>query len=294
MTQAVEIRGLSKTFGRTRALQDVNMALESNKIFGLLGRNGAGKSTLIKLITGQLFPTGGEIKVFGEAPYENAKVLSQICVIRENGTFLKDMKAKDALSIAAAYYPNWDQSLADRMVKHFKLDLRKCYKSLSLGMKSQLGIIVGLASRAPLTIFDEPYIGLDAPGRQLFYDLLLEEYMAYPRTFILATHLIDEVANLFEEVIILAGGSVRLQDETDRIKEQSFFISGPAPEVERRVAGKKVIYRHTLGKTLVVGIYDRLSPGEIQDLKAAGLEVDAMPLQKLFIYLTEERGDGDV
>lgn len=294
MTYAVETRGLSKMFGKTQALREVNLALEENKIYGLLGRNGAGKSTLIKLLTSQIFPTAGEVKVFGEVPFENAGVLSRICVIRENGTFLGDMKVKDALQVAAAYYPNWDQSLADRMVKHFKLDLRKCYKALSLGMKSQLGMIVGLASRAPLTIFDEPYLGLDAPGRQLFYDLLLEEYMAYPRTFILATHLIDEVANLFEEVIILAGGTVKLQDQADRIKEKSFFISGPPAEVERRLVGKQVLYRQSLGKTLVAGLYDRLSPEEIRELRAAGLEIDTMPLQKLFIYLTEERGDGNV
>lgn len=294
MNYAVETRGLSKVFGKTQALRDVNIALEENKIYGLLGRNGAGKSTLIKLLTAQLFPTAGEIKIFGETPYENARVLSQICVIKESGTFLKEMKARDALKIAADYYPNWDQSLADRMVQHFKLNLRKSYKSLSLGMKSQLGMIVGIASRAPLTIFDEPYIGLDAPARQFFYDLLLDEYTAHPRTFILATHLIDEVANLFEEVIILAGGTVKLHDEADRIKEKSLFISGPPEEVESKVAGKQVIYRNTLGKTLVVGLYDQLSPAEIRELKAAGLEVSAMPLQKLFIYLTAERGEGDV
>lgn len=294
MAYVVETKGLSKVFGNTRALRDVSITVEKNKIYGLLGRNGAGKSTLIKLLTSQLFPTAGEIKVFGEAPYENTRVLSQICVVRESGTFLKDMKAGDALKIAAAYYPNWDQSLADRMIKRFKLDLRKCYKSLSLGMKSQLGIVVGLASRAPLTIFDEPYIGLDAPGRQLFYDWLLEDYMEYPRTIILSTHLIDEVANLFEKVIILEQGSVKLIDETDKIKEKSFLISGFQGEVDSKLKGKRIIYRDTLGKRVVVGIYDQLTPEEINFMEAAGLEVSPMPLQKLFIYLTAERGEGDV
>ncbi|NLC76082.1 MAG: ABC transporter ATP-binding protein [Clostridia bacterium] len=294
MTYAVETRNLSKLFGKTKALSEVSIALQENKIYGLLGRNGAGKSTLLKLLTGQLFPTTGDIKLFGETPYENAGALSKVCIVRETGTFLKDMKARDALKVTSSYYPNWDQGLADRLVKAFKLDLKKNYKSLSLGMKSQLGIIVGLASRAPLTIFDEPYIGLDAPGRQLFYDLLLEEYGEKPRTFILSTHLIDEVANLFEEVIILEQGSVKLIEETDKIKERAFFVSGPQGEVERRVRGKQVIYRDTLGKTAVAGVYDQLTPEERSVLETAGLEVSPMPLQKLFIYLTDERGEGDV
>lgn len=294
MTYAVETQNLSKAFGKTSALDGVSVSLQENKIYGLLGRNGAGKSTLLKLLTAQLFPTTGEIKIFGETPFENAGALSKVCIVRETGTFLKDMKARDALKVASSYYPNWDQGLADRLVKAFKLDLKKSYKSLSLGMKSQLGIIVGLASRAPLTIFDEPYIGLDAPGRQLFYDLLLEEYGEEPRTFILSTHLIDEVANLFEEVIILEKGSVKLVDETDKIKEKAFFISGPQAEVERRIKGKQVIHRDTLGKTAVAGVYDQLSAKELSSLEAAGLEISPMPLQKLFIYLTAERGEGDV
>ncbi|NLL19349.1 MAG: ABC transporter ATP-binding protein [Clostridia bacterium] len=294
MTYAIETRNLGKLYGKTKALDGVSVALQENKIYGLLGRNGAGKSTLLKLLTGQIFPTTGEIKLFGETPYENANALSKVCIVRETGTFLKDMKARDALKVASTYYPNWDQELADRLVKAFKLDLKKNYKSLSLGMKSQLGIIVGLASRAPLTIFDEPYIGLDAPGRQLFYDLLLEEYGEKPRTIILSTHLIDEVANLFEEVIILEQGSVKLIDETDKIKEKAFFISGSQGEVERRVKGKQVIYRDTLGKTAVAGVYDRLTQEELGSMEAAGLEVGPMPLQKLFIYLTAERGEGDV
>lgn len=294
MTYAVETRDLGKIFGKTIALDGVSVALPENKIYGLLGRNGAGKSTLLKLLTGQLFPTTGDIKIFGESPYENANALSKICIVRETGTFLKDMKARDALKVASSYYPNWDWGLAERLVKAFKLDLKKNYKSLSLGMKSQLGIIVGLASRASLTIFDEPYIGLDAPGRQLFYDLLLEEYMEQPRTFILSTHLIDEVANLFEKVIILEQGSVKLMDETDNIKEKAFFISGPQGEVENKVKGKQVIYRDTLGKKTVVGIYDPLTPEELSFMEAAGLEISPMPLQKLFIYLTAERGEGHV
>jgi ABC-2 type transport system ATP-binding protein len=294
VTYAIETRNLGKLYGKTKALDGVSVALQENKIYGLLGRNGAGKSTLLKLLTGQIFPTTGEIKLFGETPYENANALSKVCIVRETGTFLKDMKARDALKVASTYYPNWDQELADRLVKAFKLDLKKNYKSLSLGMKSQLGIIVGLASRAPLTIFDEPYIGLDAPGRQLFYDLLLEEYGEKPRTIILSTHLIDEVANLFEEVIILEQGSVKLIDETDKIKEKAFFISGSQGEVERRVKGKQVIYRDTLGKTAVAGVYDRLTQEELGSMEAAGLEVGPMPLQKLFIYLTAERGEGDV
>jgi len=295
MPYAIECINISKNYGKTNALSDVNMKIQKDKIYGLLGRNGAGKSTLLNIISAQVFPSDGAVKVFGEAPYENEKALKNLCMVKESGMFLKDVKVEDALSIASYFYPNWDKNLAKRLLDDFELDEKKEYKNLSLGMKSQLGIITGLSSRAPLTIFDEPYIGLDAAGRQLFYDVLIEDYMENPRTIILSTHLIDEVSNLLEEIIILHKGSVKLEGNSDDIKKKAFYIIGMKDQVEKHISNKKVLHREEFGKNLAAVTFDEISDNEINAMKAEDLSVNSVPLQQLFIHLTGgkiiKRGD---
>lgn len=295
MTYAIECINASKNYGKTSALSDVNIKIEKDKIYGLLGRNGAGKSTLLNIVTAQVFPSSGEVKILGEAPYENEKALGNICIVKESGMFLKDIKVEESLDIASSFYPNWDKNLAERLLEEFELDKKKAYKNLSLGMKSQIGIIVGLSSRAPITIFDEPYIGLDAAGRQLFYDVLIEDYTQNPRTIVLSTHLIDEVSNLLEEVIILHKGSVKLEGNSDDIKKKAFYVSGIKEQVEKHISNKKVLHREEAGKTMAAAVFDDISEKEKKAMEADYLNISPVPLQQLFIHLTGgkmiKRGD---
>jgi len=289
MEYAVECKNIFKNFGKILALSDINLNLEKDKIYGLLGRNGAGKSTLLNIITAQLFPSSGEVRIFGEPPYENDKALRNICIVKESGMFLKEVSVSDALNIASNFYANWDKAFAERLLREFELDRRKAYKDLSLGMKSQLGIIVGLASRAPITIFDEPYIGLDAAGRQLFYDMLIEDYTENPRTIILFTHLIDEVSNLLEEVIILHKGTVKLEGNSEEIKNKAFYISGIKDKVEKHISGKKVLNKEEFGKTMAVAVFDHISDKEKKEMEDDDLNISPVSLQQLFIFLTGGR-----
>ena len=286
MTYIVECKDISKSFGKTNALVDVNIRIQKDKIYGLLGRNGAGKSTLLNIIDAQMFPTAGEVKVFGEAPFENKKVLENICLIKESGMFLKDLKVREAIYLASLFYPNWDADFAERLLDEFELDTNKLYKHLSLGMKSQLSIIVGLSGRSPLTIFDEPYIGLDAPGRQFFYDILIDDYMNNPRTIILSTHLIDEVSNMLEEIIILHKGKVEIEGNADEIRSKAFYISGDKIQVEDFIKFKKVLHKELMGENMLAVIYDSLYEKEKAEIYSADLTISSIPMQQLFIYLT--------
>lgn len=200
---AVQVSGLTKRFGSFAAIDDVSLTIEPGRIHGLLGRNGAGKTTLMQLITGQDFATHGDIHVFGEKPTENARVLQNVCFIKESQRYPEDFQPKHVLRSAPWFFENWDAEYAEQLVDEFRLPLNRRIKKLSRGQLSAVGVIVGLASRAPLTFFDEPYLGLDAVARQLFYDRLLEDFAEHPRTVVLSTHLIDEVANLLEHVIVI-------------------------------------------------------------------------------------------
>ena len=133
---------------------------------GLLGRNGAGKTTLMRIITGQEFPSSGDLRVFGETPAENDEVLRRMVFVREEQSY-PDFQVRHAIRVASWFYPNWDEDLAQQLLKDFELPPRRRIKRLSRGMRSAVGIVIGLAARADLTLFDEPYAGLDAVARQL-------------------------------------------------------------------------------------------------------------------------------
>jgi ABC-2 type transport system ATP-binding protein len=176
MTAVVVVRDLTKRYRSVTALDSVSFTIEENSITGLLGRNGAGKTTVMALLTGQVFRTSGHLAVFGADPVENDAVLSRTCFIKESQRYNEDFKVKHVLAAARIVYSQWDGDFAAQLIEDFSLPLERNIRRLSRGMQSAVGVVVGLASRAPLTFFDEPYLGLDAVARQLFYDRLLADY----------------------------------------------------------------------------------------------------------------------
>lgn len=150
---------------------------------------------------------------------------------------------------------------------------------------------LGLASRAPVTIFDEAYLGMDAPSRYTFYEELLNDYMETPRTFILSTHLIEEVGSLFEEVLILDQWRLIMHEETEALRARGATISGPGEMVDRFVEGLTVLGEQTLGKTKSVTVFGELTEDRHRRANAEGLELGPVSLQDLFVHLTKKRGD---
>lgn len=288
MTAVVELKGLTKQYGDMTALQNVSLTIEENKIYGLLGRNGAGKTTIMHLITAQLFPTEGTISVFSESPYENNRVLSRICFIKEGQKYPDKYKVSDALEVASLLHPQWDAALAAELVELFRLPLKRKIKMLSRGMLSSVGIVIGLASRAPLTIFDEPYLGLDAVARSLFYDKLLEDYGEHPRTIILSTHLIDEVSQLLEHVIVIDNGQILLDEEADGLRGRACSVAGQLGAVDAFTKGKTVLGRETLGGLATATILGTLNAKESAYARELGLELAPVSLQQLTVYLTKQ------
>src|ERR1700754_502086 len=116
MTTVIDARGLTKSFGSVTAVNDVSFQIQENRIYGLLGRNGAGKTTLMQLLTGQLFATGGEIELLGASPVENAKVLSQVCFIKESQRCPDDFRVRHVFRSAPWFFAQWDQDFADRLI----------------------------------------------------------------------------------------------------------------------------------------------------------------------------------
>lgn len=283
----LDIKGLNKSYDRIKVLTNVNLELEPNKIYGLLGRNGVGKTTLLNIISNQIKKTSGELKLNGEEIFENPKSMENICIVKEKGFGVDDIKVKRIFEISKILYKNWDEDYKDFLIKEFNLNIKKKYNKLSRGNQTIVGLIIGLASRANLTIFDEPSLGLDAAFRYKFYNLLLEDFEKNPRTIIISTHLIDEVTNLFEEVIILKNESIFVKDEVDNLMAKAYFLNGNSEKLLPLIKGKNIIHKEEFGSSIIVGIFDELSSEEKFKFKENNIEISPIPLQKLFVYLTE-------
>lgn len=282
----IQFDHVSKSYQSHTALQNLTFQLEGAKIVGLLGRNGAGKTTLLNMLAGCIFPDSGSILINGSSPF----TASSVCLINEHGNFKKDFSVKEALKSASLFYPDWDHARAEELLDIFKLNRSKKINGLSKGMVSALGIVVGLSSKAPVTIFDEPYVGLDAAARSTFYSLLLDEFERNPRMFILSTHLIDEAAKLFEEVMIVHEGSLLLQKEAESLREESFSITGQKSDVTEYLDGKTPLHWTEFAGRVTAYVYGASWSREEAHLYR--LETDDVPTQELMVHLTDSHAGG--
>jgi len=283
MTPTISTVGLTRGYRGQTALDDVTVDVAQGSVTGLLGRNGAGKSTFMRVVTAQEFATGGTVRVFGENPVENDGVLRRMVFVREDQQF-PDFKVRHAVQAASWFYPNWNAEFADSLLTDFDLPGNRAIKKLSRGMRSALSIVIGLAARAELTLLDEPYAGLDAGARQLFYDRLLADYTAHPRTVLLSTHLIDEIADLLEHVIMLDNGRIMLDAATDDVRGSAATVSGPATAVEDFVAGRRVLHRRTIGSRASVTVADPFDAADTARAAALHLKLEPLSLQQLMVH----------
>jgi ABC-2 type transport system ATP-binding protein len=282
----IEIRDLSVRYGCTVAVSGVDLDLPTGKIYGLLGRNGSGKTSLLSALASFRAPSTGTIRVDGAVAFENPEVMHRTCFIRDALDAHESDSVRKVLCFARWMRPTWDDDYSARLLDLFQLPNRKRVGRLSRGQKSALGVVLGLASRAPLTILDESYLGMDAVARTHFYRELLEDYLAHPRTVILSTHLIEEVADLFERVIILDRGRVLLHEETEVLRGRGITVTGPAEEVRAFAAGQTILGERSLGGLSSLTLDGRPEPAEIARGEAAGLNFGPVGIQDLFVHLT--------
>ena len=283
---AIQIKNITKRYKDVTALDDVSFSFEFGKIYGFLGRNGAGKTTLINIIANRIFADRGEILIDGIPAKENMGVHEKIFCMSEADLYDRDLKVKDHFKWTNRFYAAFDLKKAFELSKKFNLDTNKRFKALSKGYQSIFKLIVALSLNVPYVIFDEPVLGLDANHRELFYSLLLKEFENNERTLIIATHLIEEVSNIIEEVVLIDKGKILVQETVEELLEKGYSVSGAAQEDARYCAGRNVIGYDELGGLKVAYIL-----GEKTVLpQESNLQITAMNLQKLFVKMTEKGG----
>lgn len=278
----IQFDAVTKRYGDFTALDDITIELGEDRITGLLGRNGAGKSTFMQVATARTFATSGRVRLFGEEPYENAAVLDRVCFIGESQAYPQAHRIRHVLESGQIAFPHWDRTLADDLVGEFGLRADQHVRKLSRGQRSAVGVILGLASRAPLTFFDEPYLGLDAVARQLFYDRLLVDYAEHPRTIVLSTHLIDEVSDLIEHVVVLDRGRVIMDSDAESLRGSAVVVAGPRGAVEAFAQEHDVLHREDLGGFVRM----TLRGASPESARHHGLTLEPVSLQQLVVRST--------
>ncbi|KRL28315.1 ABC superfamily ATP binding cassette transporter ABC protein [Limosilactobacillus frumenti DSM 13145] len=281
--EKLTVNKLTKKYGQKVILDNLSFQLAPAKIYGLLGRNGAGKSTLLNLITNRVLSTSGEIKIGSHNINDDDHELGKMYLMSEVDMYTKRTTIKRMMELADEAYEHFDFKNAEQMLTDFKLDQNEIFTNLSTGQRTAAKLVVALNVNADYILLDEPVLGLDANHRELFYKELIKAFQNKPRTFVLSTHLIEEIQQLVEHVIIINDHQIIEDADVESLLKKAYAISGPAKDVDTYTDGLNVLYTETMGSIKTTYVFDGLDE---QRVIPDRVKIDHYDLQHLFIYLT--------
>lgn len=211
------IEGLTKVYGKTLAVNNLNLIIPRGKIIGLLGPNGSGKTTLIKMMNGLLTPTAGSIMINGMAPGPETK--ARIAYLPERTYLQSGMKVCDLVEYFEDFYQDFDKNRAFAMLSSLNIPFTAQLKTLSKGTKEKVQLILVMSRRADLFILDEPIAGVDPAARDYILNTIITNYNENA-SILLSTHLISDIENILDEVIFIRNGQVITHMPVDQIREE--------------------------------------------------------------------------
>ncbi|SIQ27779.1 ABC-2 type transport system ATP-binding protein [Alkalispirochaeta americana] len=286
MTCDVRARKVCLRYGREEVLKNLSFDLKPGLIYGLIGRNGAGKTSLLSLLASYNRPTAGSLLIGGEDPFENPRVMPQVSFVYPSDYSEEYDSAAGYLRSCHRYRPFFDLDYAKGLAGEFRLPLKRPVKSLSRGQQSALNLVMGLASRCPVTIFDEIHLALDAPAREIFYREVLEDRERHPRIMVISTHLVSEMEYLFDHVLLVHQGELLVNEPLEEVLCRGWTLTGEAGCVDSVSRGKRVLAERTLGGTKEVTLWGALEEDDRDRARTRGLQVGSVALQDLLIHLT--------
>lgn len=218
MSELVQIHNITKVYNKKKmALDHINLVIPRGRIIGLLGPNGSGKTTLIKLISGLLAPTEGEVLINGNKP--GAITKAQVSYLPERTYFQSGMKVKELIDYFADFYGDFSRERARELLRNLKIDEQARLKTLSKGTKEKVQLIMVMSRDAQLFLLDEPIAGVDPAARDYILRTIITNYNSNA-TILISTHLISDIENILDEVIFIRDGRIVLQDTVENIRGQ--------------------------------------------------------------------------
>ncbi|GIN87051.1 putative ABC transporter ATP-binding protein YhcG [Heyndrickxia sporothermodurans] len=214
---AIELKNVTKKYGKDFSLNDISITFEAGKIYGLLGPNGSGKSTTLKMISGLVYPNKGEITINHEPV--TRKISSKVSYLTELDIFYDSFTVKNMISFYASQFEDFDPLKANKLLSEMKLDAQKKIKQLSKGNRGRLKLVLALSRRTPILLLDEPFSGLDPMVRESIVKSLLAYINFEEQTVIITTHEISEVEPLLDEAVIIYKGNIIGQKNVEELRE---------------------------------------------------------------------------
>lgn len=289
MSKTLQLDKVSLDIKKDRILEDITIKMETGKVYGLIGRNGAGKTSILSLIASFRKPSSGTLAIDGVDPYENADLMDKVDFLYEVDYSDEYDSPRKMFEMTKRYKEGFDMDYALELMEGFGADADKPLHKMSKGQQAATNASIGLASNSPITIFDEVTNGMDAPSREYFYKQVLAAREKMPRIFILSTHIVSEMDYLFDEVIMIHQGRVKLQEPLDVLLERGFRVSGPEEKVAQFTDGMDLLSTERLGPIRSDMVLGRLSEEQLKEIDRLYLDISTVKLQDLFIRLTEEK-----
>jgi len=282
MTNLIEARGLSKSYGSHKALKSVNFNVERGKIVGLVGPNGAGKTTILKSILG-LTSYEGELKVLGLEPdRQRHQIMQKVSFIADVAVLPRWLVVEDAIEFVTNVHPNFNLERAKYFLAKTKIPMKAKVKELSKGMVAQLHLALVMSIEAELLVLDEPTLGLDILYRKEFYNQLLTEFFDEGRSILVTTHQIEEIENLLTDLLFIKDGEIVLESSMDEISNKYIEVMVNKENVERAQALNPLMQRDVFGRKVFL-----FEDANREDVEALG-ETHSPSVADLFVAKMKE------
>ncbi|WP_371688628.1 ABC transporter ATP-binding protein [Micromonospora sp. KC207] len=225
MEIVLETDRLGKRYGRTWALRDCSLRLPAGRVAALVGPNGAGKSTLLHLAVGLLRPDAGTVRVFGQAPYDNTAVLSEVGFVAQDTPLYRDFTADELFTMGERLNRRFDLTLARRRLAQIGIPRDKPVGRLSGGQRAQVALALAMAKRPRLLLLDEPVASIDPLARREFLDALIGIVAETGTTVLLSSHILADLERTCDYLIVLDASQVRLSGSVDALLAEHRQVS---------------------------------------------------------------------
>jgi ABC-2 type transport system ATP-binding protein len=279
----IEARGLRKTFGKTIALDGIDLKVEEGCILGLIGPNGAGKSTALNAILG-LVPYQGELRVLGLDPWtQRDQLLNDVCFISDVAVLPRWMRVQQSLDYVAGVHPRFDRAKAEAFLTKTTIQRTSKIRELSKGMVAQLHLALVMAIDAKLLILDEPTLGLDILYRKQFYDSLLNAYFDRPRTIVVTTHQVEDVEHVLTDLMFINKGRIVLNCTMEDFESKYVELTVVPDHLTAARALNPIHERQLLGRTTL--LFDKAPREQLTNLG----EVRTANISDVFVAVIENQ-----
>ncbi len=290
----INCKNLTMKFGDKVALDGISFQLGEQSITGFIGRNGSGKTTFMRLASGIIKSTSGELEVMGEVPYGNISIAENVIYSFHNYPHQEQLLLKNIMKEYVELFPEFDKDFASNLLKYYSLDGKMKYKSLSQGMKSMFNFSMALATRSPITFLDEPMLGMDVKTRKHAYEILLTEYTMYPRNFIISSHMLNEFDTILTDIVLIDNGKMVFHKDIDEIPQLAYRVDGDVDTLQEVISDGQVLYAK-IGELGSYYIVEGTLTQEIkQEMGMHKLECSVLRPEEVCMYYSSQKEEEDL